>query len=57
MTGPFDRLSRINEHFLRSIANLLRLETAILHADMVPRTADDPTQRLLEICKARGAKP
>ena len=54
-TARLDRLSRINEHFLRSIAKLLQLETTILHAGIVPRTSDDPTQRLLEICKARGA--
>ena len=54
-TAPLTQLSRINEHLLRSIAGLLRLDTAILHADIVPRTTDDPTQRLLEICRARGA--
>jgi hypothetical protein len=54
-TAALDRLSQINEHLLRSIAALLRLDTAILHADIVPRTTDDPTRRLLEICKARGA--
>jgi hypothetical protein len=54
-TGPLTHLSRINEHFLRSIATLLGLGTAILHADVVPRTTDDPTARLVEICTARGA--
>jgi hypothetical protein len=54
-TAPLDRLSRINEHFLRSIAALLRIETTILHADTVPRTTNDPTGRLIEICRARGA--
>lgn len=54
-TAALSHLSRINEHFLRSIASLLQLDTTILHADIVPRTTDDPTGRLLEICKARGA--
>jgi WbqC-like protein family len=54
-TARLDRLSRINEHFLRSIAKLLQLETTILDASIVPRTSDDPTRRLLEICQARGA--
>ena len=48
-------LSKINEHFLRTIAALLNLDTAILHAGIVPRTTSDATDRLLEICRARGA--
>jgi hypothetical protein len=54
-TRTSNRLSQINEHFLRSIAALLQIDTTILHADTVPRTTDDPTKRLIEICKARGA--
>jgi hypothetical protein len=54
-TSALTRLSRINEHFLRSIATLLGLDTTIMHADVVPRTTGDPTERLVEICKARGA--
>ena len=53
--GAFTRLSRINEHLLGSIATMLGVGTTILHADVVPRTTDDPTERLVEICKARGA--
>lgn len=55
LAAPLDRLSQINEHFLRSIAALLELETIILRADVVARTTQDPTARLLEICKARNA--
>jgi hypothetical protein len=51
----FTRLSEINEHFLRSIATLLGVPTPILPAGIVPRTIEDPTGRLLEICRARGA--
>jgi WbqC-like protein family len=54
-TGALTRLSRINEHFLRSIAAQLGLGTTIMHADIVPRTTADPTGRLVEICKARCA--
>jgi hypothetical protein len=53
--APLASLTEINERFLRAIAALLRLEATILRADIVPRTTDDPTQRLLEICRARKA--
>jgi hypothetical protein len=49
------RLSEINEHFLRTVATLLDIGTSIIPAGIVPRTSRDPTQRLLEICRARGA--
>jgi WbqC-like protein len=55
LAAPFGHLSRINEHFLRTIAGLLALDTVILRAEMVPRTTADATDRLLEICRARGA--
>ena len=54
-TGALTRLSSINEHFLRSIATQLGLGTTIMPASVVPRTTLDPTGRLVEICKARGA--
>jgi hypothetical protein len=54
--APLTRLSQINEHFLKEIAGMLDLSTAILRADIVPRTTMDPTDRLVEICKSRGAK-
>jgi hypothetical protein len=53
--APFARLSQINEHFLKSIATFLDLNGSIIHADVVPRTTSNPTDRLLEICKDRGA--
>lgn len=53
--APLTRLSQINEHFLKSIATFLDLKTSIIHADVVPRTTSDSTDRLLEICKARRA--
>lgn len=54
-TAPATRLSQINEQFLKAIAGMLDLKTAIRRADIVPRTTADPTDRLVEICKARGA--
>jgi hypothetical protein len=49
------RLTEVNELLLRGIADLLQINTRILRADIVPRSADDPTARLVEICRARGA--
>jgi hypothetical protein len=49
------RLSEINEHFLRSIATLLEVPTSLIPAGIVSRTTEDPTERLLEICRARSA--
>jgi hypothetical protein len=53
--APTNSLSAINEHFLRTLMGLLRLDTAVLHASIVPRTTDEPSRRLIEICRARGA--
>jgi hypothetical protein len=53
--APLTYLSKINEYLLRSIATLLDLDTSIVRADIVPRTTSDATDRLLEICRARGA--
>jgi len=53
--APMTRLSDINEQFLRTIAEILDLETPIIRAEIVRRTTADPTDRLVEICKARGA--
>jgi WbqC-like protein family len=49
------RLTEINEMFLAVICNCLSIETAMRHTDEVPRAADNPTARLVEICVARGA--
>jgi hypothetical protein len=49
------RLTDINELFIRTVAALLGLRTSIVRADCVPRTTTNPTQRLVDICQARGA--
>jgi hypothetical protein len=49
------RLTEINELFLRRIATLLELSTAFEHTNQVPRRADTPTGRLVEICIDRCA--
>lgn len=49
------RLSEINRLFLSRIAELLGISTPLVESSTVPRTTDDPTGRLVEICKARGA--
>ena len=41
--------------FLRALCDLLGLTTPLLRAEQIPRFADDPTGRLVEICQARGA--
>lgn len=53
--APLRRLTEINELFLRRIANLLGLPTQIFRAEVVPRTTDDPTERLIDICRYRNA--
>jgi hypothetical protein len=55
MASKLPRLTDINEILLRGIASMLQIETTILRADIVPRATDDPTARLVEICKARNA--
>lgn len=48
-------LSAINELFLRLLMAFLDLPDRIGHASDVPRRAQTPTDRLVEICLARGA--
>lgn len=48
-------LSDINRLFLERLAGILDIHTPVLDAAEVPRTTDDPTGRLVEICVARGA--
>lgn len=50
------RLSEINELFLRRISQMLGLGTEFIRSTIVPRTTQDPTERLLEICRARDAR-
>lgn len=49
------RLTEINELFLRTITGLLGIETPITRANVVPRTTQLPTDRLVEICLGRQA--
>jgi hypothetical protein len=49
------RLTEINELFLRTIAGLLDIATPIARANVVPRTTQLPTDRLVEICLGRHA--
>lgn len=49
------RLSEINRLLLKRIAELLGIVTPMVESSTVPRTTEDPTARLVEICKARGA--
>lgn len=49
------RLSEINHLFLDRLCGLLGIATPLLRADIVRRTTEDPTERLIEICLARGA--
>ena len=49
-------LTQVNELFLRRVGQLLGLETPLLRAEeAAPRVSPDPTGRLVEICRARGA--
>ena len=51
------RLTEINELFLRQIlANLLGLKTTFLRTEDILRVSDSPTDRLIEICRHRGAQ-
>lgn len=49
------RLTEINELFLRTITGLLDIATPIVRANVVPRTTQLPTDRLVEICLGRQA--
>jgi hypothetical protein len=49
------RLTEINELFLRTIIDLLGIKTSIARANVVPRTTQLPTDRLVEICLGRHA--
>lgn len=47
----FERLSEINEHFLRTIAEILQIMTPMRQSRSISRNTQDPTSRLVEICK------
>lgn len=48
-------LSDINALFLERLAGLLGIEARLVPSSSVPRTTPDPTERLIEICRGRGA--
>ena len=48
-------LSAINELFLKLLMGFLDLPDRIGHTTAIPRQAETPTDRLVEICRARGA--
>ncbi len=48
-------LTDINVFLLKAICGLLELPTRFVSSDDVPRSATTPTDRLIEICRARGA--
>jgi hypothetical protein len=50
--GELTHLSDVNELFLRFLAGKFGIDTALTRSDVVPRHVDDPTARLVEICKA-----
>jgi hypothetical protein len=49
-------LTEINELFIRKIAAILELSTEFRRTDEIPRLAESPTGRLVEICTARQAR-
>ena len=49
------RLSDINALFLERLAGLMGIPARLVPSSSVPRTTPDPTERLIEICQARGA--
>jgi len=49
------RLTDVNELFLRHLAGLLELPTRLARSNDVPRHARTATERLIEICQAKGA--
>lgn len=49
------RLSDVNALFLERLAGLLGIEARMVSSSSIPRTTPDPTERLIEICQARGA--
>ncbi len=50
-----ERLTDINELFLRELTQILSLDTKFSRSASVPRLAKSATGRLVEICQARGA--
>lgn len=53
--GKLELLSEVNGLFLRTLGSLLGIATPLVSSDLVQRTSEDATERLIEICLARGA--
>lgn len=52
--AEMERLSDINRLFLERLAPLLGIGTPMTRSEDIPRTAEAPDARLVEICLARG---
>lgn len=48
-------LTEINELFLRTLAGFLEITTTLKRSRGVPRLAQSPTERLVEVCLSHGA--
>ena len=48
-------LARVNRHLTEGLCGLLGIDTALRSSAEFPRTATDPTERLVEICLQAGA--
>ena len=53
--GQLSLLTEVNVLFLRTLSSELGLEATFFRTEAIPRVAEDPTGRLVEICVARGA--
>jgi hypothetical protein len=53
--ASIDHLTKVNELLLRALADMLALPTLFLRSEDIPRSSASPTERLVEICLARGA--
>ena len=53
--AELERLTDVNALFLRTLVELLDIEATFLSTDSIPRSTEDATERLIEICVARGA--
>ena len=54
--GELTYLSDINELFLGMLSGFLDIGTALEHSHKIPTISTNPTQRLVEICKASKAE-
>src|SRR3712207_3482156 len=54
-TAPRERLTEVNEHFLRGVCSMLGIGTTISRSDGTA-TGGDPTDRLVALCVRAGAR-